>query len=237
MVVEHDGNRLVEVLLSDASPLASALVVHCHRHYVTLHVIEVAACVGDYATIENRATLVGFESHEVKPAVLVVDSLNRPASLEVRRKNLSSLLRVEDCIDGSGICYGNSTDNRATHLTGAPQELGERTCSNLSRSLLGGSGSVGSQAIGRSSCGSSGVGSYLHLARSSIAQCHERLLKVGDSVCFVEFKVGSTLEQLAHALRLFHTGKLKKNATGALKLLNVRRNHTETVDTGSKHVA
>ena len=237
MVVEHDGNRLVEVLLSDASPLASALVVHCHRHYVTLHVIEVAACVGDYATIENRATLVGFESHEVKPAVLVVDCLNRPASLEVRRKNLGSLLRVEDCIDGSGICYGNSTDNRTTHLTGTPQKLGKRTCSHLSRSFLGSSGSIGSQAVGRSSCSSSGVGIYLHLARSSVAQCHERLLKVGDSVCFVEFEVGSTLEQLAHTLRLFHARKLKKDAAGALKLLNVRRNHTETVDTGSKHVA
>ena len=125
----------------------------------------------------------------------------------------------------------NGTDNRTAHLAVSPKQLSQRTGANwfsLCRSSLG-------SAVGWC-C--SGVGSFnsLGVAGVGVAERLQGHLQVGEGVCFVEFEVCSTLQQLANTFRFFHAREFEQDAAGVFELLDIRRNYAESVDTGAKHV-
>ena len=49
-------------------------------------------------------------------------------------------------------------------------------------------------------------------------------------------EVSATLKQLTNTFRFFHTRQLNQDTTRCLQTLDVRRNHTETVDTSTQYV-
>ena len=120
LVVKNDCHALVEVLLSYACPLASAFIVHGHRHYVTLKVFVVARCVNHYIATKCWTTLVGLQCHEVEETALIVECLNRPACLQVGWKQAACFSRMHNSIYCCCILHVNGTDNRTTHLTICP---------------------------------------------------------------------------------------------------------------------
>ena len=60
--------------------------------------------------------------------------------------------------------------------------------------------------------------------------------QLGCLIGLPELKVGGTLEQLAHTLRLFDTRQLYQDTARLGQLLDVRLNYTETVDTRTEYV-
>ena len=241
MVIEHDGDSLADVLTGDARPLASTLVVHAHRHHLTLQVVKLAAGAGHDIAVEHGLAVDGAQSNQVEDVGTVLScclGLDGPSQLQVGRQRGASGGRVDDGVHSSGVASGHHTHNGAAttllnqHLIAS--EFGQ--CATL---RSGGSG-LSLLSLGRVDSSGGRVGGLgLSLSNgltSVLVQSVERTQQVRQRVGLIELQVSGTLQQLAHALGFLDTGQLEQDAAGALQLLDVGGNHTEAVDTVAQHL-
>ena len=243
LVVEHDGNLLAYVFLSNLCPTARTLVVHRHINGVTaLHLVVFAACVVYYVTAKAGLAVLCLESYKLEVASLVIDSLHRPSALQIGRKQLLCQCRTEYVVDSGSILHVSQSDSRTANSAVCPQHRGKRLSGSFRSSLF----NTGSISLCHQ-CSISGgnvcrIGNSFFLIVDSsagsitFAQLGECLLQFFESISFVELKVGRTLQQFAHTFRLLDTRQLKQNLAVALHLLYVRSNHAEAVDTRAESI-
>ena len=189
-----------------------------------------------------------------------VSRLRTPKELEVRRQNLLCGSRIDNLVHGSSVAHVGITNNAERTLWRELQNCEKRicllclchlcalrACSSLGsavlvgvdlelcrRSLLGNLSLLGSVVLLLS-----GSGVFLHLA--AVSHCLVELAQVRSDflavVCLPEFKVCTTLEELAHTLRLTNTRHFHHDAAFlAFELLDVRLYDTKLVDTVANDV-
>ena len=257
--IEHDCYRFADIVFGQTLPSLGALCVHRHRNVcISAELREVSTRVGDHVTFERCTTVtLRLERYELIVSVSLVDSLHCPVETCVTRQNGFRNLRVQHCVDFSGIYIVNSTyDRTAVCLTG----LVDRRVKNseewvvlLVLSYLSGLISLNcSSGVAEQLCEfitfclRSLFGFYffsLYLlcllrGRSSkltVDLCQQRQ-QLGSLIGLPELKVRRTLEQFTNTLRLFDTRKFNQDTTRLSQFLNVRLNNTETVDTCTEHV-
>ena len=247
LVVENDGDSLTDVLTGDAAPLTGALIVHGHRHDLTLQVVKLAGSAGNDVTVQDGLAVNRAQCDELEHLVATLHLLGLygPSELQVGGEDRLSDRRVDDGIDSSGVTNGDITQNGRAGLS-ACQRLEAHELSQGEFTLLGGGSLLGSLGgtVGSSLDlgGSGGVGSGLLglsnrlVGLSLVAQLTQCANDVGQRVGLVEFQVSGTLQQLAHALGLFHARELKQDASSALQLLDIGLYHAKAVDTVAQHL-
>ena len=100
------------------------------------------------------------------------------------------------------------------------------------------------QRIGLTYIRISGISDFLNIIGSNrisgssqyIISGNQLLIDFRQLISFPEFQVSATLKQLTNTFRFFHTRQLNQDTTRCLQTLDVRRNHTETVDTSTQYV-
>ena len=170
-------------------------------------------------------------------AVLHVLGLNGPSQLQVSGQDGLGGGRVDDLVDSSGIASANITNHGRSRI-GACQciktgQLGQGGSVLVFLDWLGSLGGVGSGLCGRvgGGClGSSDIGLGL------VTELTQRTNDVRQRVGQIELQVSGTLQQLAHALGLFHTRELKQDAASALQLLDIGLYHAKAVDTVAQYL-
>ena len=119
---------------------------------------------------------------------------------------------MERAVNLGSVEHAHKADNRAAHHARVPAKQLRKRLGSLGR-----------------------VGSIVRVY--FLCKLGKRLLQVLQSICFIKFQVGSSLQQLAHTLGFLNARHFKLYAACAFQFLDIGRNHAETVDTGCKHVA
>ncbi len=213
MVVEDDCHLLVDVLAGYACPVAGALRVHAHGHFVAAEGVVVGRCVAYGLAVKGGVSAVCAEGvegeaevHFLAVGVGVDGGLYGPAELEVGGKDVFGVGGGEELVYGAhGLCVGGVA--------------------------------YGCAVAGVLENGDEGGGVVDGVGGEGADESAELTLDFGSLIGFVEFEVGATLEEVADAFVVLDAGKLKENlAVFALKDLNVGRNYAKLVDTVAEDV-
>ena len=246
LVVEHDCHGAATLLSGEDRPLAGTLVIHAHRHDLSLHVVELAAGLHHDVAVEGGLAVDGLEGDQIEVLSALVHCLHFPSEFEVVGQDGLGQRAVDDFVDAGGVGHVDDAGDCHRLVDGAQVEhLGEvgLLCGGgLCHGGAIGGGNGG--AVGERRCalrfdgggiGHGGLGS-LEAGGGTLAQGEQRAADFALVIGFIEFEVGSALEQFAHALRLLDTREFEQNAARALEFLDVGSDHTEAVDTVAQHL-
>ena len=227
---------------------------------------KVGVRVGYHVATQCRATIPvrHLQGVQLEELLTLVDRFHAPFQRQITRQDLLHLLHVQVLVDLLHILrlrdtYGSARRQLTIVLANLQQSeqrvllrefLHALVRLRIRRRLLT---NLGQQRIRlayvRLRVGSLGgflLGRRRHLRAIRLGSAQDRsqhvvgryqlLVNLRQLIGLPKLQVRTTLQQLTHTLRLFHARQLDQDTSRRLQPLNVRGNHTETVDTRTQHV-